>query len=56
MNKKDYTLAAIVGTVIGAILGYFMALTLLGKAEECSETAKENKMLKEMILDCEEAK
>lgn len=56
MSKREEVIAALIGSLIGLVLGYFMAMSILKDAEECKMVVEENRMLQQMIMDCQEGK
>lgn len=53
ITKKERVTAAIVGIAIGLVFGYFASQSMLKEAEKCRILAEENKMLQQMIMDCQ---
>jgi ABC-type antimicrobial peptide transport system permease subunit len=53
MTKKESIISALVGSVIGLVLGYFMSMSMLEDAEKCRLLVEENKMLQQMVMDCQ---
>jgi hypothetical protein len=53
MTKKESIVSALVGSFIGLVLGYFASQYMWKEAEKCQILVEENKMLQEMIMDCQ---
>lgn len=53
ITQKERVISAIIGIVIGSVLGYFMSLSMLEEAEKCKILVEENKMLQQMVMDCQ---
>jgi mannitol-specific phosphotransferase system IIBC component len=53
MTKKERIIASLIGVAIGSVLGFMMSMSMLKDAEKCRTLAEENRMLQEMIMDCQ---
>ena len=53
MTKKERIVSALVGSFIGLVLGYFISQSMWKEAEKCQTLAEENRMLQEMIMNCQ---
>lgn len=56
MNRKERIIATATGLVIGSIIGYSMSSAILRNAEQYKELVEENRMLQQMIMECQENK
>lgn len=45
---------AVIGIVIGCIIGYFIALNILSRYEACSALIQENEVLRNIIMTQQE--
>lgn len=56
MNKNNLNniTPAVIGIVIGCILGYFIALNILSRYESCSALIQENVVLRNIIMTQQE--
>ena len=50
LTKKESTLAAVVGVVIGTICGMMISLSMLKEHKKCEGLKRENRMLQEMVM------
>jgi hypothetical protein len=53
MTRKENVITALIGSVIGLVLGYFMSVSMLEDAEKCKVLVEENRMLQQMIMECQ---
>jgi ABC-type lipoprotein release transport system permease subunit len=53
-NNVNNITPAVIGIVIGCILGYFIALNILSRYESCSALIQENEMLRNIIMTQQE--
>lgn len=56
MNKNNLNniTPAVIGIVVGCILGYFIALNMLRQYESCTALIQENEMLRNIIMTQQE--
>jgi mannitol-specific phosphotransferase system IIBC component len=54
LTKKESTLAAVVGVVIGTICGMMISLSMLKEHKKCEVLKKENQLLQEMVMQYQE--
>ena len=54
MNKREEIVSALVGSAIGLVLGYFASAAMFEDAEKCRFLVEENRMLQQMVMDCQE--
>jgi gas vesicle protein len=50
LTKKESTLAAVVGVVIGTVAGLMISLSMLKEHKKCEGLKRENRMLQEMVM------
>lgn len=48
--KAEYW-AMLAGTIVGSVLGIYIGTKMIKKSESCQELKRENKMLREVILE-----
>ena len=53
-NNLNNMMPAVIGIVIGCIIGYFIALNMLRQYEACSSLIQENQMLRNIIMNQQE--
>jgi ABC-type lipoprotein release transport system permease subunit len=53
-NNLNNMIPAVIGIVIGCILGYFIALNILSRYESCSALIQENEVLRNIIMTQQE--
>ena len=53
-NRKEFIWSATIGTLIGAMLGIMVGLSMFREAKKCEGLKRENQMLKEMIMNYQE--
>jgi uncharacterized membrane protein len=51
MENKSSKIAAIIGIVIGCVLGSIMSYSMLKDAKKCELLVEENKMLRDMLYE-----
>jgi uncharacterized membrane protein len=51
MKINENRIAAIVGIIIGCVLGYFMSLSMIREHNECEVLRQENKMMQDMLYE-----
>ena len=51
MENKSSKIAAIIGIVIGCVLGSMMSYSMLKDAKKCELVIEENKMLRDMLYE-----
>jgi uncharacterized membrane protein len=51
MKINENRIAAMVGIIIGCVLGYFMSLSMIREHKECEMLRQENKMMQEMLYE-----
>jgi len=51
MKMNENRIAAIVGIIIGCVLGYFMSLSIIREHNECEMLRQENKMMQDMLYE-----
>jgi uncharacterized membrane protein len=51
MKINENRIAAIVGIIIGCVLGYFMSLSMIKEHNECEMLRQENKMMRDMLYE-----
>ena len=49
MESKSYKIAAIIGVIIGCVIGSMMSYSILKETKKCEILVEENKMLKDML-------
>jgi hypothetical protein len=53
-NNVNNIIPAVIGIVIGCIMGYFIALNILSRYEACSTLIQENEVLRNIIMTQQE--
>ena len=48
--KSEYW-AMLAGSIVGSVLGIYIGTKMIKKSESCHELKRENKMLREVILE-----
>jgi hypothetical protein len=48
--KAEYW-AMLAGSIVGSVLGIYIGTKMIKKSESCQELKRENKMLREVILE-----
>jgi len=51
MKMNENRIAAIVGIIIGCVLGYIMSLSMIREHKECEMLRQENKMMQDMLYE-----
>ena len=51
MKINENRIAAIVGIIIGCVLGYIMSLSMIREHKECEMLRQENKMMQDMLYE-----
>ena len=56
MNKNNLNnmMPAVIGIVVGCVIGYFIALNMLRQYEACTAVIQENEMLRNIIMTQQE--
>lgn len=49
MENKSYKIAAIIGVIIGCVIGSMMSYSMLKEHKKCEILVEENKMLRDML-------
>ena len=55
MSRKNEIIASSIGVVIGCILGYFISLGLIERSKEHELLIKENQLLHQELLNCQDS-
>ena len=56
MSRKEEIIAALIGVLIGSILGYFVSLEIVENTKEHKLLIEENRILHNELLNCQEGK
>jgi hypothetical protein len=51
MKMNENIIAAIVGIIIGCVLGFFMSLSMIREHKQCEMLRQENKMMQDMLYE-----
>ena len=51
MKMNENRIAALIGIIIGCVLGYFMSLSIIREHQECEMLRQENKMMQDMLYE-----
>jgi uncharacterized membrane protein len=51
MKMNENRIAALIGIIIGCVLGYFMSLSMIKEHKECEMLKQENKMMQDMLYE-----
>ena len=51
MKINESRIAAMVGIIIGCVLGYFMSLSMIREHKQCEMLRQENKMMQDMLYE-----
>jgi ABC-type nitrate/sulfonate/bicarbonate transport system permease component len=54
LSKKESIWSAVIGTLIGAMCGITIGLSMFKEAKRCQGLKRENQILKEMIMKYQE--
>jgi ADP-ribosylglycohydrolase len=53
-NRKEFIWSATIGTLIGAMLGIMVGLSMFKEAKRCDALKRENQLLRDMIMNYQE--
>ena len=51
MKMNQNRIAAMIGIIIGCVLGYYMSLSIIREHNECEMLRQENKMMQDMLYE-----
>ena len=51
MESKSYKIAAIIGIIIGCVIGSMMSYSILKENKNCEMLKQENKMMQNMLYE-----
>ena len=49
LTRKEEIIAALIGVVIGAVIGIFMSISYIRESKKYEELKEENRLLKEIV-------
>jgi len=56
MKMNESRIAAIVGIIIGCVLGYFISSSMIREHKQCEMLRQENKMMQDMLYEVQNNK
>ena len=49
-NRKEFIWSATIGTLIGAMIGVMVSLSMFKEAKRCDALKRENQLLRDMVM------